>query len=251
MECEIFNYNNIKLKYSELLIMLEDGSFKEKYPSFQIMNSINCFIINDDPEYLIIIFNKKIEIVIEFKGVNRVQEKFKINSSLDLENICKEKKITLDSLYIPKQNGSMDHYEKKSPFLIIRNIIDSKITFISQQKESLPKMNEITNFKEGISYKIREYSSFYEDYFGDINPDSEFKDIESKTRREIFVNMLILNSPGIKKFQITGSYSIGKSITLLYFCHMRRNSFYLNLQIISNKPRKESFSILLEEFFKC
>jgi hypothetical protein len=248
MECEIFNYNNIKLKYSKLLIMLEDGSFKEKYPSFQIMNSMNCFIINDDPEFLIIIFNKKIEVIIEFKGVNRVQEKFKINSSLDLENICKEKKITLDSLYIPKQNGSMDHYEKKSPFLIIRNIIDNKITLISQQKESLPKMNEITNFKEGISYKIRQYSSFYEDYFGDINPDSEFKYIESKTRREIFVNMLMLNSPGIKKFQITGPYSIGKSITLLYFCRMTRNSFYLNLKIISNKPRKESFSILMEEF---
>ena len=29
---------------------------------------------------------------------------------------------------------------------------------------------------------------------------------------------------------------------------MTRNSFYLNLKIISNKPRKESFSILMEEF---
>ena len=244
----MFNYNNVKLNYSKLLLMLKDGSFKEKYPSFQIIKSINCFIINDDPDFFIMIFNKKLEVTIEFKGVSRAQEKFKINSSLDIENICNEKKISLESLYIPKQNGSMNHYDKKRPFLIIKNIIDNKITLISQQKESLPKMNEIKNFKEGISYKISQYSSFYEDYFGDINPDSEFKYIESKTRREIFANMLMLNSPGIKKFQITGPYSIGKSITLLYFCRMTSNSFYLNLKIISEKSRKESFSILMEEF---
>ena len=153
MECEIINYNNVKLNYSKLLLMLKDGSFKEKYPSFQIIKSINCFIINDDPDFFIMIFNKKLEVIIEFKGVSRVQEKFKINSSLDIENICNEKKISLESLYIPKQNGSMNHYDKNHPFLIIKSIIDNKITLISEQKESLPKMNEIKNLKKVFHIK--------------------------------------------------------------------------------------------------
>jgi hypothetical protein len=248
MEKTNFSYKDIKLNYTSLLSMLHNGSFKTKYPSFQIMKADKCFIINDDANYLIAIYFNALEVIIKFEGVERPQEKFKINSNLDFENICIEKKISLDSLFFPIQNGILEHYDKNNSFPYFVNIIDNKITLISKQKGSLPQMKQIENFKEDVSYKIKEISSFYEDYFGDINPDSEFKYIESKTRTQIFNNLYRLFIPGIKKFQITGPYSNGKSITLLYFCRKNQYAFYLNLKIITKKPRKDAFSILMEEF---
>ena len=181
-----FNYEDIKLDYSSLLSMLQDGSFKTKYPKYQISKTKNYFIIkNDDDNFFFVIYNNELEVIIEFEGV-RLQERFKINSSLDFEKICKDKKISLDSLYIRRKNGILQHYEKNNSFPFFINITDNKITFISKEKEPLPQMMQLGNFKADVSYKIKEYSSFYEDYFGDINPDSEFKYIESQTRQEIF-----------------------------------------------------------------
>ena len=248
MEKTNFIYKDIKLNYTSLLSMLKDGSFKTKYPSFQIMKANKCFIINDDDNYLIAIYFNALEIIIEFEGVERSQEKFKINSNLDFENICIEKKISLDFLFIPLEDGILEHYDKNNSFSYFVNITDNKITFISKQKGSLLQMKQLGIFKKDASYKIKEFSSFYEDYFGDINPDSEFKYIESNTRTQIFYNLYMLFSPGIKKYQITGPYSIGKSMTLLYFCRKNQYAFYLNLKIITKKPRKDSFSILMEEF---
>ena len=248
MERTNFTYKDIELDYSSLLPMLQDGSFKTKYPNFQIMKTENCFIINDDDNYLIVIYFNALEVIIEFEGIKRPQEKFKINSNLDFENICIEKKISLDSLFFPIQNGILEHYDKNNSFPYFVNITDNKITFISKQKGSLPRMKQLGIFKKDALYKIKEFSSFYEDYFGDINPDSEFKYIESNTRTQIFYNLYMLFSPGIKKYQITGPYSIGKSMTLLYFCRKNQYAFYLNLKIITKKPRKDSFSILMEEF---
>jgi len=243
-----FNYKGIELNYTSLLSMLQDGSFKTNYPNFQIEKADNCFIINDDDNYLIVIYLNAIEVIIEFDGVERPQEKFKINSNLDLENICIEKKISLDSLFFPIQNGILEHYDKNNSFPYFVNISDNKLNFISKQKGSLPEMKILGNFKKDATYKIKEFSSFYEDYFGELNPDSEFKYIESETRTQIFYNLYKLYSPGIKKYQITGPYSIGKSMTLLYFCRKKQYAFYLNLKIITKKPRKDAFSILMEEF---
>ena len=135
-----FNYENIKLDYSSLLSMLQDGSFKTKYPKYQISKTKNYFIIkNDDDNFFFVIYNNELEVIIEFEGV-RLQERFKINSSLDFEKICKDKKISLDSLYIRRKNGILQHYEKNNSFPFFINIADNKITFISKEKEPLPQM---------------------------------------------------------------------------------------------------------------
>ena len=146
MERTNFNYKDIELNYSSLFQMLQDGSFKTKYPNFQIMKTENCFIINDDDNYLIVIYFNALEVIIEFEGIKRPQEKFKINSNLDFENICIEKKISLDSLFFPIQNGILEHYDKNNSFPYFVNITDNKITFISKQKGSLLQMKQLGIF---------------------------------------------------------------------------------------------------------
>ena len=146
MEKTNFNYKDIILNYTTLLSMLQDGSFKTKYPNFQIMKTDNCFIINDDDNYLIAIYFNALEVIIEFDGVERPQEKFKINSNLDFEDICIEKKISLDSLFIPLEDGILEHYDKNNSFPYFVNITDNKITFISKQKGSLLQMKQLGIF---------------------------------------------------------------------------------------------------------
>ena len=126
--------------------------------------------------------------------------------------------------------------------------MNNKIKFISQKRESLPDTKILKSSFFENKCKIKDYSSFHEDYFGIIDPESEFTFISSEIRRDIEGNLNNLLLDDINEFKFTGPCSIGKSITLLNFCRQMENAFYLNLKLINNKPRKESYMILKEEF---
>ena len=106
-------------------------------------------------------------------------------------------------------------------------------------------------FRLGEKHEVKEYSSFYKDYFEDenLNPDFVFEFDNNNVRKIIFSNILSFhNSKDLHTFKFTGPFNIGKSITLLEYCRTTHNSFYINLKCLINKSIKDSYLMLQDEF---
>ena len=236
-----------ELDHSSLLKMLQEKSFNKKYPSYNVITKKLYYIIKDGKS-LINIYKNEVEVNITFEESDRKCENFKINSSLNFQKICKDKEINLDSLYVSINKVKKVYYSPTNCANILPYIMNNKINFISQKRESLPETKILKRSFFENKCKIKDYSSFHKDYFGDIAPESEFIFISSVIRQNIEGNLNNLLLDDINEFKFTGPCSIGKSITLLNFCRQMENAFYLNLKLINNKPRKESYMILKEEF---
>ena len=173
------------LDHSSLLEMLQDNSFEKKYPFYKVIKGESFYIIKDGKS-LINIYEEEIEVSIAFEASDRKCENFKINSSLNFKSICKDKDINLDSLYVSIENENKSnekiYYCQIDCTSILPYIIDNKINLISQKRESLAdtKILKSSFFKNKC--RVKDYSSFYEDYFGDIDPESESTLISSEIR---------------------------------------------------------------------
>ena len=239
LNLDIFEYQDIKINYPDLIKSLKENTFTKYY----VTRKRDFFVIRfrDIP---VCIFPKKIEVTINFKDKSRNPQIFYIHSSIDLEKICKYKNININYLYIENC-----FYKPSNPTLIIQYINNYKITFQLKENEKLSETKKIKIFLLNEEYKVKDYSSFYQDYFyEDIDPDSKFKYIENDVRKTIYNNLNIVLFEKVKTFKFTGPFSIGKSITLLQFCRTTENAFYLNLKIIKEKGLKDSYLILREEF---
>ena len=151
-----------------------------------------------------------------------------------MEKICKYKNININYLYIENC-----FYKPSNPTLIIQYINNYKITFQLKENEKLSETKKIKIFSINKDYKVKDYTSFYQDYFyEDIDPDSKFKYVENDIRKTIYNNLNIVHFEKVKTFKFTGPFSIGKSITLLQFCRTTENAFYLNLKIKGKRIKR-------------
>ena len=233
-----------KISYSSLLEMLENETFSQNFTNYTVVKYSDCYIIKKNKNQ-ICVFKNIIEINIIFKDKKKKAEIFNIHSSLDLENICKKKNISINNLIF---------YETRNiynPIILMNYINNNKIIFELKEKEKLPEISSLPLFIKGHSYLVKEYSSFYSYYFKDnLDPNSNFFYTENKVRQKIFYNLLTVHliKKTIKTFKFTGPFSIGKSITLLQYCRTAGNAFYLNIKLLKNLSEIISYSILREEF---
>ena len=234
---------DIKIPYSSLLEMLEKETFLQKYPQFEVNKSLVWYIIQNKEIY-ICVFKKIIEVKIIFKS--KEPEIFKIHSSLDLENKCKSKNISINNLIVCETKILYN------PFYLQNYIDNNKIIFELKEKEKLPEASHLFLLKEDSSYPVKNYSSFYTYYFKDnYKAKDKFSYIYNDVRKTIFANLLTVHfNIKIKTYKFTGPFSIGKSITLLQYCRILENAFYLNIKVLKKVSEIESYSILREEFSK-
>ena len=249
MDLSQFNTKDNLLNYTLLLNSLENNTFIKKYPNYNVISISKNYVIKDGKND-VYVYRNPMEVTIDYKEENKNNDIFKIQSSIDLENFCKMKSIDLDNLYIsPKdENEEVLNYKNNIYCTLINKENNIKL-FHRKKRLLLPTKKFINNFPEKSNYKINEFTSFFKYYFINIEPESNFKYIEGDIRKIILDNLTkLLVNQDIKKYKFTGPYSIGKSITLLYFCRIAKNCFYINLKIINTKSRQEVFSILIEEF---
>ena len=229
------------MNYIDLLKMLKDKTFKKTYPDFGIGKKGNSYILQDE-EYAFIVFESQIKVIIRFEN-NRTEE-FNILSTLDINKYCKKKEINLNRLY-----SNLSQYNPKKTAILLEQILNNELTLYFKEKEKLDEINHLPIFVENEIHTIKEYSNFYKDYFGeDLSSNDKFIFEENETRSSIFNNLNRLHYENLQMYKFTGPYSIGKSITLLRFCRLRDNAFYINLKVLNTKKEKEKYKILKEEF---
>jgi len=250
MDLSKFYTKDNLLDYSLLLNSLENlDSFLKKYPNYKVSEIGENYIIKDGKNY-VYVYKDPMEVIIDYKEKNKTNSIFNIQSSIDLENWCKKHSIDLDNLYFSQENknGLILNYKNNISRTLLNE--ENKIKLFYKKKSLLlPTKKFTTKFPQKTDYKLNEFTSFYKYYFNNIAPESNFKFIKNEIRVNILNNLMkLFTEPDIKKYMFTGPYSIGKSVTLLYFCRIAKNCFYINLKIINTKPRQEVFSILIEEF---
>ena len=238
---EQFEYQKIKMNYVDLYKKLENNSFLTTYPDFGIGKRGDSYILQEQ-ENAFIVFRNPIKVIIKFEN-NRTEE-FNILSTLDINKYCKKKEINLNRLY-----SKLFQYNPNNTAILLNHILNNELTLNFKEKEKLDEVNHMELFNENKIYTIKEYSSFYKDYFGeDLNSDDKFIFEENEIRSSIFNNLNLLHYGNLQTYKFTGPYSIGKSITLLRFCRLRDNAFYINLKLLNTKKGKEKYKILKEEF---
>ena len=248
MEGKNFHFNEIKIGYDSLLKMLKENTFSTSYPLYAFLGNYFSYKIykKDLTGFPVIIFRKLIKVNIKIQDSNK-EEIFLAHSNLDIENYCKEKAIDINSLYL--NNG--EKYNNNDIQQYCFYIKDNELELFSKEKEELPDISPNFLFEIGKKYKVKEYSTYYKDYFEneDLNPDYEFEYMTNDIRNEIFSNILSLQtSYELETFKFTGPFNIGKTITLLEYCRTTNNAFYLNLKYLTIKSLKDSYIMLREEF---
>ena len=243
-------YNN--LGYKKMLELIENHTFQEKYPYFNVIRGpkyYHIYKIKNPSQNNINIYKEEIEVTITFINHNNKKETIKINSTVDFQKICRQKSINLNNLYILDDSGSKTFYNKNNILSIIPFLINNKIEFLFENLNTLPeKINRITLLSEK-EYTIQNYSNFYNYYFNDDNPNSKLFYFYTKNRKKIDENIsILLKEEDIRQFRFTGPCSTGKSITLLRFCRSIGHAFYLNMKFINKLERLKAYSILIEEF---
>ena len=244
MEKELkFEFDTINLDYSYLLELLNNNTFTQKYKFYNVVKiNSNFLICYQNIKELVL--NNKTKVIIS-KGEHFIKS-FYIYSSLDIKKICKKNNININTLYFT--NDII--YDKSNPSNIVNHIENNEIKFILKKKKKLPEPHLLLAFSDKNSYTYKEYSSFYNYYFGeDINPTEIFLYENNSVRKKIFDNLYKLQySNDINRFKFTGPYSIGKSTTLLQYCRQNENAFYINIKILKKIREFESYSIIREEF---
>ena len=193
-----------------------------------------------------VLFLYAIKIIIQFNDSNR-NVTFLAHSNLDIENFCKKNLIDIDALYL----NDNKIYKNDNILKYLAYIKNKELNLFFKEKEGLPEISQKTLFSLGEKYKVKEYSSFYKDYFKDenLNPVFMFAFDNNDIRQEIFSNIISYhNSNDHQTFKFTDPIKIGKSITLLEYSRSNHNSFYINLKCLKIKSIKDSYLMLQEEF---
>lgn len=244
---KILKFYDIKGDYKSILEKLKNNTLSEYYPMYKYMgNYFSYKLFNKDLSDSVVIFIEEIKVNIQSKDLKK-NETFLAHSNLDIKNFCKKKLINMDELYL----SDTQNYKNDNILNYLSFIKDKELNLFIKEKEKLPEISSKLLFILGEQYKVKEYSSFYKDYFEDenLNPDFVFKFDYNDVRKEIFNNILSMhNSNKLHTFKFTGPFNIGKSITLLEYCRTTHDSFYLNLKCLINKSIKDSYLMIQEEF---
>ena len=247
MKEQIFVFHDIKEEYESLLEKLKNKTLSENYPSYNCMGNFYSYkIINTELNDSVVVFLNTIKVNILFDDSNK-NVTFLARSNLDIKNFCKKNFIDINALYL-----NDNKIYKNDNFLKYLSYIKNKVlNLFFKEKEGLLEISQKNLFSLGEEYKVKEYSTFYKDYFEDENldPDFMFAYDNNDIRQEIFNNIISLQSSNdLQTFKFTGPFNIGKSITLLEYSRTTDNSFYINLKCLKNKSIKDSYLMLQEEF---
>ena len=244
---QFFVFYDIKETFESILKKLKNNELSENYPSYNcIGNYFSYKIINTELNDSVVLFLDIIKVNIQFNDSDR-QETFLAHSNLDIKNFCKNNFIDIDALYL----NDNKIYKNDNILNYLAYIKNKELNLFFKEKEGLQEIAKKTLFSLDEEHKVKEYSSFYKDYFEDENldPDCIFKYEHNEIRQEIFNNIISLHSSyDLQTFKFTGPFNIGKSITLLQYSRSTHDTFYINLKCLKNKSFKDSYKIFQEEF---
>ena len=247
----IFQFNEIKEDYTSLLKKLNENTFSNSYPFYNYIGNYFSYKIfkKDLTGSPAIIFRKKIKVNIKLKNSNGQDKKetFFAHSNIDIKNICKEKLIDINSLLL----NDGEAYKNDDFQFYFSYIKNDELELSMKSNEKLPKISHKDLFVPGVNHKVKDYSTYYKDYFEDkdLNPDDEFEYKSNEVREEIFNNIFLLQgSSELETFKFTGPFNIGKTITLLELCRTTHNAFYLNLKYLTINSFRDCYIMLQEEF---
>ena len=198
---EQFEYQKIKMNYVDLYKKLENNSFLTTYPDFGIGKRGDSYILQEQ-ENAFIVFRNPIKVIIKFEN-NRTEE-FNILSTLDINKYCKKKEINLNRLY-----SKLFQYNPNNTAILLNHILNNELTLNFKEKEKLDEVNHMELFNENKIYTIKEYSSFYKDYFGeDLNSDDKFIFEENEVCSSIFNNLNLLHYGNLQTYKFTGPFPL-------------------------------------------
>ena len=247
----IFQFNEIKEDYTSLLKKLNENTFSNSYPFYNYIGNYFSYKIfkKDLTGSPAIIFRKKIKVNIKLKDSNGQDKKetFFAHSNIDIKNKCKEKLIDINSLLL----NDGEAYKNDDFQFYFSYIKNDELELSMKSNEKLPKISHKDLFVPGVNHKVKDYSTYYKDYFEDkdLNPDDEFEYKSNEVREEIFNNIFLLQgSSELETFKFTGPFNIGKTITLLELCRTTHNAFYLNLKYLTINSFRDCYIMLQEEF---
>ena len=242
MEDTTANEINKNTNWVNLLKIIKNDQFEEKYPSYTIQKRDRggYFLIESNKENKeqnnIFLFDekKKLQIFIEDKA-----EILNIYSSIEIEDFVKAKNFELKDLYIKDTNEQyLDIKQYLSYYLKNKNELEIK------KKKKIPNLFLKNLLNEDLDYTPEEYSQYFYEYF--IYEDKSEKNrifvyMKSKTRGIIEDNIIKLkNNKDLKEYNLTGPTSIGKSFTLFRISRIFYNCIYINLKVL-NKHKKDLY----------
>ena len=88
MDLSQFNTKDNLLNYTLLLNSLENNTFIKKYPNYNVISISKNYVIKDGKND-VYVYRNPMEVTIDYKEENKINDIFKIQSSIDLENFCK------------------------------------------------------------------------------------------------------------------------------------------------------------------
>ena len=236
---------NANTDWVEVLNLIEQGKFEEKYPKYNLYKRINGYFIERDKEK-IFLFNKQREI--EFIFPAEEPRKVKIFTSKDIERYIKENKKDIKKLYIKgEDNIKYEEYIENLGFFLIGSKLEIR------QNPPLPEFKLQNAFSMDEDYSPNEYSKYFYDYFEyeDKKKENEkFLFQNNEIRKIIFDNIIkMISNENIKTFKFTGPSSIGKSLTLLRLSRISYNIAYINLKALNKCKANllQTYSIVMSE----
>ena len=236
---------NANTDWVEVLNLIEQGKFEEKYPKYKLYKRINGYFIERDKEK-IFLFNKQREI--EFIFPAEEPRKVKIFTSKDIERYIKANKKDIKKLYIKgEDNIKYEEYIENLGFFLIGSKLEIR------QNPPLPEFKLQNAFSMDEDYSPNEYSKYFYDYFEyeDKKKENEkFLFQNNEIRKIIFDNIIkMISNKNIKTFKFTGPSSIGKSLTLLRLSRISYNIAYINLKVLNKCKANllQTYSIVMSE----
>ena len=164
---------NANTDWVEVLNLIEQGKFEEKYPKYNLNKRINGYFIERDKEK-IFLFNKQREI--EFIFPAEEPRKVKIFTSKDIERYIKENKKDIKKLYIKgEDNIKYEEYIENLGFFLIGSKLEIR------QNPPLPEFKLQNAFSMDEDYSPNEYSKYFYDYF-------EYEDKKKENEKFLFQN---------------------------------------------------------------
>ena len=237
----------------ELIKTFKNNKHKQKYSNIFFSHEENAFVFFLNTEREIknyIVFEKNI--VVELNTIYRETDSitFNIRTNLELFNFIKQTELDFDRITLL----SKDNKKLKDFIDIIHLYIKNNILKLQIIKGDIPDIKFEKNYLEmGTDYySLDVYSKYIDLYFPSINKKKEdnlFTFINSPERMQIRNNIMSLNnSKTIKKYKITGPFSIGKSMTLFKISKSWFNIVYINLKAI--KEYRSNYYRFLEILFE-
>ena len=179
---------------------------------------------------------------------NKLFEKLKFYSSLEIEQFIDNKGLNINELYVKG--------EANLSYLDIRHVFGKYIDDCELEIRTKKNIEDL-KYKKVLSdtedYSPDEYSDYFYEYFIYEDREKKKEKINYKTniyRKIIEKNIKYLGiNKGIKTFKFTGPHSIGKSFTLLRISRIYDDIAYINLKVL-NKYKDDlfkSYSLIIKE----